>query len=97
MQPAALEDARIPETVSRKALAAGENTANNRAASTVSLTRTGVSGQPATLSQPGSRVGEENGVRYQIPERPGGCFAFLVPDPLFRRTIQPHVLPVTMH
>ena len=31
--------------------------------------------------------GEENGVGYQKPERPKGCFAFLVPDPLFRRMI----------
>jgi len=30
---------------------------------------------------------EENGVRYQKPERPEGCLAFLVPDPLFRRMI----------
>jgi hypothetical protein len=26
---------------------------------------------------------EQNGVRYQKPERPAGCFAFFVPDPLF--------------
>ena len=52
---------------------------------------------PGALSHPGSRVGEENGVRYQKPERPKGCFAFLVPDPLFRRMIQPHFLAVTKH
>ncbi len=30
-------------------------------------------------------VGRRKGVRHQKPERPGGCFAFLVPDPLFAR------------
>jgi len=28
--------------------------------------------------------GQENGVRYQKPERREGCFAFLVRDPLFQ-------------
>ena len=49
------------------------------------------------LSHPGFRVGEENGVRYQKPERPKGCFAFLVPAPLFRRMNQPCFLAVTKH
>ena len=34
-------------------------------------------------------TGRENGVRYQKPKRPEGCFAFLVPDPLFQQVIQP--------
>ncbi len=51
----------------------------------------------SALSQPGFRVGEENGVRYQRPERPKGCFAFLVPAALFRGMLPPELLPVTKH
>jgi hypothetical protein len=30
-------------------------------------------------------------------ERPEGCFAFSVPDPLFQRTTEPELLAVTKH
>jgi|GEM_PF-6463902 len=52
------------------------------------------SGNHSALSDQGFRVGEGNGVGYQKPERPEGCFAFLVPAPLFRHQlmIQPQVL-----
>jgi hypothetical protein len=51
----------------------------------------------SALSRLRFRVGRENGVRYRKPERPEGCFAFSVPDPLFQRMTQPELLPVTKH
>jgi hypothetical protein len=54
-------------------------------------------GTSSALSRLRFRVGRENGVRYRKPERPEGCFAFSVPDPLFQRMTQPELLPVTKH
>jgi crossover junction endodeoxyribonuclease RuvC len=51
----------------------------------------------SALSRSRFGVGRENGVRYRKPERPEGCFAFSVPDPLFQRTTEPELLAVTKH
>jgi acetyl esterase len=48
--------------------------------------------QQARLNRSLEKGELENGVRYRKPERPEGCFAFSVPDPVFPALLSPAVL-----